>query len=345
MKLAGVVLDQQDDNGALVDKTKIPLWIIKTASDEPKKVFAFVIVDGENRVGKFPLDTPYDAYVSALYFEKTALNLPSSYLPTIAARIRRALKAHKIEEEFPLVEALAEGDGEKTVVVPKKLLRDEPTAREKIAILKKAKKLTYKERQSLPDSAFALVVETPKGKIRKYPIHDEAHVRNALVRFSQHHDKLPPKYRAIVARKIKEKAKQFGIEISPDNPINKYASDELSPYFWQALQIRKEKTRHPAYGALEKTASLLEPMKVAQVLEVIDKASGFDKLWDVYGDPYETVFSPHKTAAEAILGKDPIKEYKRRLYNKLLGPKLTEIVLSDEKLEEEITKELDLPTL
>jgi len=43
-------------------------------------------------------------------------------------------------------------------------------------LVKIAKKLTYQERQSLPDSAFAIPEK------RKYPIHDLAHARNALAR-------------------------------------------------------------------------------------------------------------------------------------------------------------------
>jgi len=51
-------------------------------------------------------------------------------------------------------------------------------------LVKIAKKLTYQERESLPDSAFAIVYKDPKTgeKIRKYPIHDLPHARNALAR-------------------------------------------------------------------------------------------------------------------------------------------------------------------
>ena len=42
--------------------------------------------------------------------------------------------------------------------------------------------LTAKERAQLPDSAFAYI--DSHGK-RRLPIHDAAHVRNALARFSQ----------------------------------------------------------------------------------------------------------------------------------------------------------------
>ena len=43
-------------------------------------------------------------------------------------------------------------------------------------------RLSAKERAQLPDSAFAYV--DSRGR-RRLPIHDAAHVRNALVRFSQ----------------------------------------------------------------------------------------------------------------------------------------------------------------
>jgi class 3 adenylate cyclase len=45
-------------------------------------------------------------------------------------------------------------------------------------------KLGAKERAQLPDSAFAYIDSTGK---RRLPIHDAAHVRNALARFSQVH--------------------------------------------------------------------------------------------------------------------------------------------------------------
>lgn len=43
--------------------------------------------------------------------------------------------------------------------------------------------LTTKQRNDLPDSAFAII--TADGE-RKYPINDLSHARNALARVSQH---------------------------------------------------------------------------------------------------------------------------------------------------------------
>lgn len=47
------------------------------------------------------------------------------------------------------------------------------------------KKLTAAAENSLSDEQFALVVTRDGKKIRKYPIHDKAHVRNALARAAQ----------------------------------------------------------------------------------------------------------------------------------------------------------------
>jgi len=49
-----------------------------------------------------------------------------------------------------------------------------------------SKKLSYQEKKNLPDSSFAVVIHHKDGrKTRKFPIHDAAHVRNALARLGQ----------------------------------------------------------------------------------------------------------------------------------------------------------------
>lgn len=65
--------------------------------------------------------------------------------------------------------------------------------------------LTAKKRNALPDSAFAL-----SG--RRYPIHDEAHARNALARVMQHGTRAE---QATVLRKVH--AKYPNIELSGEH--------------------------------------------------------------------------------------------------------------------------------
>ena len=57
--------------------------------------------------------------------------------------------------------------------------------------IEEAKRMTYQQKKNLPDNMFAVVVTVKNKKtgkvrkIRKYPINDEAHVRNALARLGQ----------------------------------------------------------------------------------------------------------------------------------------------------------------
>ncbi len=57
-------------------------------------------------------------------------------------------------------------------------------------------KLTYAQRQRLPDSAFAIPSK------RKYPITDTAHARNALARVSAHGS---PMEKHLVCKKVTRK--------------------------------------------------------------------------------------------------------------------------------------------
>jgi hypothetical protein len=71
------------------------------------------------------------------------------------------------------------------------------------------KKLTSKARKSLPSGAFALVYKDKKsGKtLRRFPIHDAAHARNALARLPQAKG-LTPAQRATVKRKAQAALKR-----------------------------------------------------------------------------------------------------------------------------------------
>lgn len=79
--------------------------------------------------------------------------------------------------------------------------------------------LSSKQRNKLEDSDFALVYTDSNGKkIRKYPIHDEAHCRAAAHMFPRG---VPLKYHGTVARKILRRAHSFGIDTSGWKNLNK----------------------------------------------------------------------------------------------------------------------------
>ena len=69
--------------------------------------------------------------------------------------------------------------------------------------------------KDLPSSAFAYVGDPDKTETWKYPIHDAAHVRNALARWGQEKG-IPASDKARVYGRLKAAAKRFGVEISDD---------------------------------------------------------------------------------------------------------------------------------
>lgn len=79
-------------------------------------------------------------------------------------------------------------------------------------------KLDAATESAIPDAKFAAVYTTTSTKngrtvrtrVRKLPIHDAAHVRNALARLDQ--TDLPSGVKASAARKIAAAAEKFGVK-------------------------------------------------------------------------------------------------------------------------------------
>ena len=76
------------------------------------------------------------------------------------------------------------------------------------------KKLSTASRQNLPDSAFCYVVGSGDSKVRKFPAHDAAHVRNGLARLPQ--AKLPDSAKSKILGCLKRRAKRFGVKVNND---------------------------------------------------------------------------------------------------------------------------------
>jgi len=127
--------------------------------------------------------------------------------------------------------------------------------------LEESKKLTYQERKGLKDTSFA-VVKTVKNektgkarKIRMFPIHDKAHVRNALARLSQATETLNKLGVSInsVKAKILKKARTLGMV----DLVNNYKLTKAN-----ALEIKRLKAVN------QKAISKIFEMKKAKKLKV-----------------------------------------------------------------------------
>ena len=121
---------------------------------------------------------------------------------------------------------------DKAIGILKQLVQDELTrateARkmdvvemlDEVVIDLEKKKISYKERKSLPIGSFAYV-DSKGGK--HLPIEDEAHVRNAIARFGQTEFESPTA-KSKAARKILAAAKRYGIEVAKDSAVSQSAA-------------------------------------------------------------------------------------------------------------------------
>lgn len=99
-----------------------------------------------------------------------------------------------------------------------------------------SKRLSYKERKALPDAQFAIVIDLvkivpqkkkkKKKKIRMFPIHDKAHVRNALSRLSQDKIKNTLKKYKISIDSVKLKILKRAKELEMTDLLKKYNKAE-----------------------------------------------------------------------------------------------------------------------
>jgi HK97 family phage prohead protease len=94
-------------------------------------------------------------------------------------------------------------------------LRKSTARAERRAKIEGARTKTVGGKQLTADK-FAFVGDKDKTETWKLPIHDAAHVRNALARFNQT-EGIPADQKAGVLRKIKAAAKKFGVEVSEEN--------------------------------------------------------------------------------------------------------------------------------
>lgn len=105
------------------------------------------------------------------------------------------------------------------------------------------KKLTAATESKLSDDDFALVVEREGKKVRKYPIHDKAHVRNALARAAQMIKKGGEAATDAKAAlpKIRAAAKKLGIGINKEISsiiIEKDKSEKWRAVMWPSNNFK-----------------------------------------------------------------------------------------------------------
>ena len=123
--------------------------------------------------------------------------------------------------------------------------------------LLEAKEMTRKSINDLPDSDFAYI--EPGGKkvdgktvprsLRHLPIHDAAHVRNALARLSQ--TKISAEAKSQALKKIKSAAKKFGIKVAESKA--EYSKDLQEHFKGMRQEMHRKMSEQDSYDAKHET--------------------------------------------------------------------------------------------
>jgi len=155
---------------------------------------------------------------------------------------------------------------------PNELIEDDYEGGE----IEDAKKLTTEQRNALPDSDFALIQEKDGKKIRRFPINDEAHVRNALARLPQAKDISEEEKKSALA-KILKKAKELNMtellkkyekaeEVIEEPKKEEIKIEEIKIEETQAAEVKPEEVVKTTPEETKVEAEV-KPEVVAQVAE------------------------------------------------------------------------------
>jgi len=151
--------------------------------------------------------------------------------------------------------------------------------------IEEAAKLTTEQRNALPDSDFALIQEKDGKKVRRFPINDEAHVRNALARLPQAKDITEEEKKSALA-KILKKAK----ELNMDELLKKYnkSSEETQ------AEVKPEETKTEEKSEVAETKP--EEIKAEETKEEIVE----EKKEEVIEEKKEEVIEEKKEDATIV---------------------------------------------
>jgi hypothetical protein len=263
----------------LVDLTKGRDDLIKNAKvptlDEmellPDEQCALVLyhphLDGPLK--KYAMTDKYTTELNLKIFENMLTSLPEQIVKVAAYHFAKAAKYYNL----PTSEAIKKYAKEKQIT----------------------NRVNISEIEYLPPiEKTAETVEFALGK--KYPIHTPELVKKAMIYFADHGKRFSPTNAFAYAINVKIAADKMKISYV-GTPIEKYANIDagsLSKNFKAAIYARKgyaSEEDKPAYDELIKRASELGPVKVAKVLEELDRKTGVNSQWNqTVLDPIFTTF-------------------------------------------------------
>ena len=168
--------------------------------------------------------------------------------------------------------------------------------------------LKSKERNKLKNGDFALVYKDKNGKlIRKYPVHDEAHVKAASKMFPRG---VPDEYKERVARRILREAKQYNLDTSGWENVHNALKKKVSESYVERTDFNMN----------EKITKILEAYNAG----VITQEEATEKITSIQESVNEPEVDTLKVKQEKIM-----ESYQMGIINAKEGMQLIERVMME----------------
>jgi len=290
------------------------LWDTECPSCKTKGMYDVILIDFEKSLAKTKCNKCNAKYT---------LNLePEVILDKKGKKIKEMVKSS--EEDVNILDK--DINEEELEMVLSTQLEGDNFIDEDNKLIEEAKKLTYKERQKIPDDMFAVVVTIKNKKtgeprkIRMFPIKDPAHVRNALARLPQATETL--KRLGVSVEEVKKKILKRAKQLNMTTLLEKHKEGGLDIMDEILKKYNKEK--------IEDIVSFLETELDTKTKEISAITKNLD---DVKTELEKVKLDVEKAQLEA-------KDAKEKLDAKLAEEKAAIVTARKTELGEEFAKDM-----
>lgn len=144
-------------------------------------------------------------------------------------------------------------------------------------------------------SAYALSETRNGAEVLRYPVDTKDNTEMSMLKFAEEYKSLPPAWRRRTALVLHKKAREHGVIVYNNHPVQKYASQHKSVgAVTDAMNVR---ARHAdseyagLYKGLIGKSADEDPEVIVAAIDGIDRASGMSVHWDTrIPDPYLSVY-------------------------------------------------------
>ena len=286
---------------------------------QPDKSFAIIIV-GNRRHRMFPIHTPKDTVLSALYFLKNKEIIPEECAKIIGSKLKEACLKFNLEKLRDLFEDYADTVGSHEI---------------QMSDLSKTAAANTQN-----DNVFYGI---EINGVKKFPMPDKMHTLKAIAAYPKVADKLTPQQRKILSRNIALKALEFDIN------LDKLLIKEINPHIVQDIKYRIKDLPLEAQKMYLAVANAIQKGELnyregATAIRMLDKMYGIDN--------YKRRITPETAvsgiASPEITNSQSIKEFKSLLNQEKVASidEVVTLIKADtekqirSKLEEQFDKEL-----